>query len=86
MQQETHFTLAPATRVPRIWTGLWQISSSAWGSAPAQRVRDAMASYVAKGYTAFGSFLSLISTISFHDTYLHLTDTVGVLPLYGVVL
>ncbi|KAJ8469862.1 hypothetical protein ONZ51_g8715 [Trametes cubensis] len=53
MQQETHFTLAPATRVPRIWTGLWQISSSAWGSAPAQRVRDAMANYVAKGYTAF---------------------------------
>ncbi|OJT14552.1 Flagellar radial spoke protein 5 [Trametes pubescens] len=53
MQGETRFTLAPGTTLPRIWTGLWQLSSSAWGSAPAQKVRDAMASYTAKGYGAF---------------------------------
>ncbi|KAI8992727.1 Aldo/keto reductase [Trametes punicea] len=53
MQPERYFTLAPATRVPRIWIGLLSLSSNAWGSAPVQRVRDAMASYVAKGYTAF---------------------------------
>ncbi|KAI0351111.1 Aldo/keto reductase [Trametes cingulata] len=53
MQTETHFALAPATTLPRIWIGLWQLSSNAWGSAPAQKVRDAMADYVAKGYVAF---------------------------------
>ncbi|OSC98322.1 Aldo/keto reductase [Trametes coccinea BRFM310] len=54
-RSDTHFTLAPATRLPRIWIGLLPLSSSAWGSAPAQRVRDAMASYVAKGFTVFAS-------------------------------
>ncbi|KAI0665515.1 Aldo/keto reductase [Trametes maxima] len=53
MQTDTHFTLGPATTLPRIWTGLWQLSSNAWGSATAQRVRDAMAAYVDRGYTAF---------------------------------
>lgn len=41
--------------VPRIWTGLWQLSSNAWGSAPAARVRQQMANYAALGYTAFGA-------------------------------
>ena len=40
--------------VPRIWTGLWQLSSNAWGSAPAARVRQQMLEYAASGYTAFG--------------------------------
>ncbi|KAI0365845.1 Aldo/keto reductase [Pilatotrama ljubarskyi] len=53
MRTETRFTLAPATNLPRVWIGLWQLSSNAWGSAPAQKVRDAMANYVAKGYVAF---------------------------------
>ncbi|KAI0776535.1 Aldo/keto reductase [Trametes elegans] len=53
MQGDTHFTLSPATTLPRIWTGLWQLSSNAWGSAPAQKVRDAMAMYAEKGFDAF---------------------------------
>lgn len=66
MQGETRFTLAPGTTLPRIWTGLWQLSSSAWGSAPAPKVRDAMASYTAKGYGAFGKYESSWCIISRH--------------------
>ncbi|RDX43371.1 Aldo/keto reductase [Lentinus brumalis] len=51
--QVEQFTLSPATRLPRIWVGLWQLSSNAWGSAPAQRVRDAMTTHMEKGYIAF---------------------------------
>ena len=39
---------------PRLWVGLWQLSSTAWGSAPASRIREAMARHVDQGYTAFG--------------------------------
>ncbi|KAI0742242.1 Aldo/keto reductase [Daedaleopsis nitida] len=74
MELET-FTLAPATKLPRIWIGLWQLSSNAWGSAPAQRVRDAMNIHLGKGYIAFadhygpaeglfGHFLRSLSTDS----------------------
>ncbi|KAH8987254.1 Aldo/keto reductase [Lactarius akahatsu] len=38
---------------PRLWVGLWQLSSTAWGSAPAARIREAMARHVDQGYTAF---------------------------------
>ncbi|KAI9507303.1 Aldo/keto reductase [Russula earlei] len=38
---------------PRLWVGLWQLSSTAWGSAPASRIREAMARHVDQGYTAF---------------------------------
>lgn len=47
---------------PRLWTGLWQLSSNAWGSASVPKIRQAMARHVALGYTAFGQFLSLSST------------------------
>jgi hypothetical protein len=39
---------------PRLWVGLWQLSSTAWGSAPASRIREAMTRHVDQGYTAFG--------------------------------
>ena len=42
------------SELPRIWTGLWQLSSNAWGSAPAMTVRSEMARYAELGYTAFG--------------------------------
>ncbi|KAI1787099.1 Aldo/keto reductase [Ganoderma leucocontextum] len=45
--------LSPATSLPRIWIGLWQLSSNAWGSAPAPKVRDAMAAHMGKGFFAF---------------------------------
>ncbi|KAB5590893.1 Pyridoxal reductase,chloroplastic [Ceratobasidium theobromae] len=40
--------------VPRVWTGLWQLSSPAWGTAPAARIKREMARHAAEGYTAFG--------------------------------
>ncbi|TFK96464.1 NADP-dependent oxidoreductase domain-containing protein [Pterulicium gracile] len=39
--------------VPRIWTGLWQLSGNAWGSAPVPKIRQGMAKHVEAGYTAF---------------------------------
>lgn len=46
------FRLGPFV-VPRVWTGLWQLSSNAWGSAPVAKVRQGMARHVRLGYTAF---------------------------------
>ncbi|KAG9103910.1 hypothetical protein FRC06_007021 [Ceratobasidium sp. 370] len=39
--------------VPRVWTGLWQLSSPAWGTAPAARIKREMTRHVNEGYTAF---------------------------------
>ncbi|KAH8093121.1 Aldo/keto reductase [Cristinia sonorae] len=47
------FTLGPFGSVPRIWTGLWQLSGPAWGSAPATKIRAEMVKYAVQGYTAF---------------------------------
>ncbi|TFK50657.1 Aldo/keto reductase [Heliocybe sulcata] len=46
------FELGPFT-VPRLWTGLWQLSSNAWGTAPAPKIRREMARHVDLGYIAF---------------------------------
>lgn len=40
--------------LPRLFTGLWQLSSNSWGSAPAAKIRRQMADYAENGYTAFG--------------------------------
>ncbi|KAG6378000.1 hypothetical protein JVT61DRAFT_14798 [Boletus reticuloceps] len=48
------FALGPSI-VPRVWVGLWQLSSNAWGSAPAARIRQGMARHVELGYNAFGA-------------------------------
>ena len=42
--------------VPRLWNGLWQLSSNAWGSAPSAKIRRHMAHYAEKGYIAFGMY------------------------------
>ncbi|ESK92974.1 aldo keto reductase [Moniliophthora roreri MCA 2997] len=42
-----------ALSTPRLWTGLWQLSGNAWGSAPVSKIRAAMKSHVEMGYTAF---------------------------------
>ncbi|CAG7849281.1 SubName: Full=Uncharacterized protein {ECO:0000313/EMBL:CCA69495.1} [Serendipita indica DSM 11827] len=39
--------------VPRLWTGLWQLSSPAWGTAPAARIRREMRKHVDRGFVAF---------------------------------
>ena len=54
-------------RVPRLWIGLWQLSSTAWGSAPAAKIRKAMKRHADQGYTAFGG--SLTTTFSLADHY-----------------
>ena len=43
--------------VPRVWVGLWQLSSPAWGTAPAAKIRREMARHVDRGYTAFGMII-----------------------------
>ncbi|OBZ68355.1 General stress protein 69 [Grifola frondosa] len=50
--EATTFRLGPFV-VPRIFTGLWQLSSNAWGSAPIPKVRQQMEKYAEHGYTAF---------------------------------
>ncbi|KAG8761761.1 hypothetical protein FRC11_013245 [Ceratobasidium sp. 423] len=54
-------TLGPFT-VPRVWTGLWQLSSPAWGTAPSGKIKREMARHVSEGYTAFdmGEFRRLL--------------------------
>ncbi|RDX50104.1 aldo/keto reductase [Lentinus brumalis] len=39
--------------LPRLFNGLWQLSSNSWGSAPAAKIRRQMATYAENGYTAF---------------------------------
>ncbi|KAF6742552.1 aldo/keto reductase [Ephemerocybe angulata] len=46
------FRLGPFI-APRLWVGLWQLSSNAWGSVSAAKVRQGMGRHVALGYTAF---------------------------------
>ncbi|KAI5117816.1 hypothetical protein M0805_004946 [Coniferiporia weirii] len=46
------FELGPFT-VPRLFVGLWQLSSNAWGTAPVSRIRAEMKRHVDEGYTAF---------------------------------
>ena len=78
MEGDNLFMLSPATPLPRIWVGLWQLSSNAWGSAPAQRVRDAMTTHMAKGFYAFGARrCSSLFVCSSHTTDLDLTDMVS---------
>ncbi|CAK5276350.1 unnamed protein product [Mycena citricolor] len=51
----THETidLGPLLGVPRLWCGLWQLSSNAWGSAPVSKIRKSMGDTVDRGFTAF---------------------------------
>lgn len=51
------FRLGPFVS-PRIWTGLWQLSSNAWGSASVPKIRQGMARHASMGYTAFGTSFS----------------------------
>lgn len=51
------FQLGPFEEVPRLWVGLWQLSSNAWGTAPVSRIRSEMKRHVEEGYTAFGTFI-----------------------------
>lgn len=67
------FRLGPFT-TPRIWTGLWQLSSNAWGSASVSKVRSGMARHVEMGYTAFGEYNPPAISSSLLTSYL--TDMV----------
>ncbi|KAH9940483.1 aldo/keto reductase [Epithele typhae] len=44
--------------VPRLFNGLWQLSSNSWGSAPAAKIRKCMATYAESGFVAFGQHSS----------------------------
>ena len=58
-----HFTLGQTLQVPRLWTGLWQLSSNAWGTASAASIRAAMAKHVERGYNTFGEEYLGVSTV-----------------------
>ncbi|RDW72667.1 uncharacterized protein DSM5745_07839 [Aspergillus mulundensis] len=47
------FTLNDTIQLPRIFTGLWQLSSPAWGSASRSKMMEQFSSYVSRGFTAF---------------------------------
>ena len=51
--------------LPRLFNGLWQLSSNSWGSAPAAKIRRYMATYAENGYVAFGGLLL--------SSFMHLT-------------
>ncbi|KAI0093197.1 Aldo/keto reductase [Irpex rosettiformis] len=51
-QQLETFKLG-ALVVPRLFNGLWQLSSNAWGSASSTKIRRHMAQYCSQGYIAF---------------------------------
>lgn len=40
-------------RLPRIFSGLWQMSSPAWGTAPIPKIVDQISKHVQEGFTAF---------------------------------
>ncbi|KAJ6437477.1 MYB-like protein [Purpureocillium lavendulum] len=40
-------------QVPRIFSGLWQMSSPAWGSAPTSKIVEHFSSHAHNGFTAF---------------------------------
>jgi len=47
------YNIGPLT-VPRVWVGLWQLSSPAWGTAPASKIRAEMTRHMQHGFTTFG--------------------------------
>lgn len=47
------FQLGPFT-VPRLFVGLWQLSSNAWGTAPVGKIRTEMRRHIEEGFIAFG--------------------------------
>ncbi|VDB88466.1 unnamed protein product [Peniophora sp. CBMAI 1063] len=55
------FQLGSSTTVPRLWVGLWQLSSTAWGSASASKVRNAMIGHIEQGFNAFGELFPIAS-------------------------
>lgn len=38
--------------LPRLFSGLWQLSSPSWGSAPASKIREHFISHVSQGFTS----------------------------------
>ncbi|KAL7921453.1 NADP-dependent oxidoreductase domain-containing protein [Trichoderma austrokoningii] len=40
-------------KVPRIFSGLWQMSSPAWGAAPSSKIVEQFSKHVQQGFTAF---------------------------------
>ncbi|GJJ13970.1 hypothetical protein Clacol_008227 [Clathrus columnatus] len=44
--------------VPRVFNGLWQLSSPAWGTAPVSKIKQEMKRYFDAGFIAFGNAVS----------------------------
>jgi aryl-alcohol dehydrogenase-like predicted oxidoreductase len=53
MSDEFETVTLGSLTVPRLWIGLWQLSSSAWGTAPVPRILKDMKEHFQQGYTTF---------------------------------
>lgn len=51
--------------LPRLFNGLWQLSSNSWGCAPAPKIRRDMATFAENGYTAFGELNTSMLSLSY---------------------
>ncbi|KAF7790384.1 hypothetical protein EIP86_001339 [Pleurotus ostreatoroseus] len=67
------FKLGPFI-VPRIFNGLWQLSSNAWGSASSYKIRQQMAEYSAQGFIAFGEYVLYSANPSADSDRTHCAD------------
>ncbi|KAF4985883.1 hypothetical protein FGRMN_11066 [Fusarium graminum] len=52
LQAKETFQLGDKT-LPRIFSGLWQMSSPAWGAAPMSKICEGFSTYAQDGFTAF---------------------------------
>ncbi|KAK8113189.1 hypothetical protein PG984_013715 [Apiospora sp. TS-2023a] len=52
LESSETFTLS-GRKLPRVFSGLWQLSSPAWGSAPTAKILDQFVKHVRSGFTAF---------------------------------
>jgi len=59
----SEFSRIGPVHAPRIWTGLWQLSSSAWGSADIEDIKHSLRKLVDSGYYFFGAYLPCLDVI-----------------------
>lgn len=57
--------------VPRLFVGLWQLSSNAWGTAPVSKIRAEMKRHVDEGFIAFGMFTTSAPALQTDDYVSH---------------
>ena len=75
------FEMGPFT-VPRIWNGLWQLSSNAWGTTSSSQIRAAMEKYSKVGYVAYGVYHPCVKAYAAVFTLTIVSDMVKDIPVW----